>query len=237
MAATLSPLDLVHDHLREPKRCRDGYMAFCPAHADGMGQGRRSLHVWPRDDRAVQLHCFAGCETADVLAGLGLTWSDLFPDDGRSQDRPPAPHSARQAPAPDPPRRPTPTGPRRPVKYYQYGPDIRRVRYEPKSFGWEHRDDNGTWLPGRGNRPLPLYGQDRLPDDRSVEVYVTEGEKDADTLAAHGLIAVSPGSTTDPWRPEWTDVLADRPIIILGDNDAPGRKRADEIARLLMEVM
>ena len=57
---------------------RDGSArAQCPAHhSRGM-----SLLVSRRDDGA-GVHCFAGCETADVLASVGLSLRDLFDDNG-----------------------------------------------------------------------------------------------------------------------------------------------------------
>lgn len=51
----------------------------CPAHDDRTP----SLSIRRTADGRVLLHCFAGCRTDDVLAALGLTWADLFQDDGR----------------------------------------------------------------------------------------------------------------------------------------------------------
>jgi hypothetical protein len=50
------------------------WVALCPGHTDR----RPSLSVRELDDRRVLVHCFAGCETADVLAAVGLTLADLF---------------------------------------------------------------------------------------------------------------------------------------------------------------
>ena len=49
------------------------YKALCPAHDDKSP----TLSVTEKDDR-VLIHCFAGCETGDVLDALGLRMSDLF---------------------------------------------------------------------------------------------------------------------------------------------------------------
>lgn len=49
------------------------WMACCPAHQDRSP----SLAINEADDR-ILVHCFAGCETSDVIAALGLTVSDLF---------------------------------------------------------------------------------------------------------------------------------------------------------------
>jgi hypothetical protein len=48
----------------------------CPAHDDR----NPSLSVRQSDDR-VLVHCFAGCDTHDVLQAVGLDWGDAFVDD------------------------------------------------------------------------------------------------------------------------------------------------------------
>ncbi|WP_020561788.1 CHC2 zinc finger domain-containing protein [Methylosarcina fibrata] len=58
------------------KRTGQGrYIARCPAHADKSP----SLTVTEKDGR-VLFHCFAGCAPADVLAAVGLEFSDLYPE-------------------------------------------------------------------------------------------------------------------------------------------------------------
>ncbi|WP_367140414.1 MULTISPECIES: phage/plasmid primase, P4 family [Streptomyces] len=51
-----------------------GYLALCPGHADS----RPSLRIWRGDDHKVRLTCRAGCRTEDVIAAVGLHFSDLF---------------------------------------------------------------------------------------------------------------------------------------------------------------
>ncbi len=50
------------------------WIARCPAHRDD----RPSLSVARGRDGDCLLHCFAGCDTSDVLAALGLRWRDLL---------------------------------------------------------------------------------------------------------------------------------------------------------------
>ena len=52
------------------------YVACCPAHDDKSP----SLVIKDCDDGKVLIHCFAGCETADVLSTVGLTFADLMPE-------------------------------------------------------------------------------------------------------------------------------------------------------------
>jgi hypothetical protein len=51
------------------------FVAICPAHDDK----NPSLAVAEKDGKPL-LHCFAGCDPADVLAAVGLTFSDLYPE-------------------------------------------------------------------------------------------------------------------------------------------------------------
>ncbi|WP_020561590.1 CHC2 zinc finger domain-containing protein [Methylosarcina fibrata] len=51
------------------------YIARCPAHADKSP----SLTITEKGGK-ILFHCFAGCEPADVLAAIGLTFSDLYPE-------------------------------------------------------------------------------------------------------------------------------------------------------------
>jgi hypothetical protein len=52
------------------------YVSRCPAHDDRSP----SLAIKEGDDGRVLLHCFAGCETQDVLATIGLTFADIMPE-------------------------------------------------------------------------------------------------------------------------------------------------------------
>ena len=57
----------------------DRWLARCPAHEDKSP----SLAIRQTDDGRCLLHCFAGCETADIVAAIGLELSDLFPPTDR----------------------------------------------------------------------------------------------------------------------------------------------------------
>lgn len=72
----MSPTDRVLSRLVNVRRRQPGqYSACCPAHEDRAP----SLSVRETPDGTVLLHCFAGCEVADVLAALGIEPADLFP--------------------------------------------------------------------------------------------------------------------------------------------------------------
>ena len=59
-----------------------------------------------------------------------------------------------------------------------------------KSFTWSHKDSAGKWQKGRGGDGSVLYNLPAL--SQSPKAYLVEGEKDVETLKAHGLAAASP---------------------------------------------
>lgn len=61
---------------------QDTWAACCPAHEDKSP----SLTIRQAADGKLLLHCFTGCSTYDVLAAVGLTWGDLFPDENYKSD-------------------------------------------------------------------------------------------------------------------------------------------------------
>ena len=85
----MNPLDLLLSRLDGIKRTGQGkYVARCPAHGDK----HPSLAIKELDDGAVLVHCFAGCDTSEVVGAAGLELSDLFPPrnpDGRKPERRP----------------------------------------------------------------------------------------------------------------------------------------------------
>lgn len=69
-------------YLKKVKPSGNGrFMACCPAHEDKTP----SLAIQKLDDGRILLNCFAGCGAADVVAALGLSLTDLFPDGAINQ--------------------------------------------------------------------------------------------------------------------------------------------------------
>lgn len=62
--------------LKDVKQSGNGFMAKCPSHDDQEG----SLAISEGDDGRILLNCFAGCETKNVVAAMGLGMKDLFPN-------------------------------------------------------------------------------------------------------------------------------------------------------------
>jgi hypothetical protein len=70
------PLGLLLEHLKGVKKYGERYAAHCPAHLDMSP----SLSLSRGKDGRALVHCYAGCETRDVLTAVGLDMRDLFLD-------------------------------------------------------------------------------------------------------------------------------------------------------------
>lgn len=70
-------LDILLSRLDGVRRTGQGqWIAKCPAHADR----NASLSIRELDDGRILLNDFAGCATADVLAAVSLSFSNLYPE-------------------------------------------------------------------------------------------------------------------------------------------------------------
>jgi len=63
-----------------------------------------------------------------------------------------------------------------------------------------------------------------------------EGERDADNLARLGVAATTNPGGAGKWRPEYSEPLRDRDVVILPDNDEPGRKHAQQVEQRLKGI-
>ncbi len=180
-------------------------MARCPAHDDRTP----SLSLAERDGR-ILVKCHAGCEQAIVVAALKAR--GLWPDSARREHN-------------------------RIVAEYDYRDEsgtllYQVVRCEPKRFFQRRPDGYGGWTNKKGERQV-LY---RLREVLEAPiVFLVEGEKDAETLREYGFVATTnAGGAKAPWLPEFTEALKNREVILIPDNDPPGRDRVLNIGRALI---
>lgn len=79
------PAEILLSRLQKVRRTGKGrWMACCPAHQDRSA----SLSISELDDGRTLLHCFAECQTSDVLAAVGLTFVDLMPESISGEHKP-----------------------------------------------------------------------------------------------------------------------------------------------------
>lgn len=112
------------------------------------------------------------------------------------------------------------------------------VRYAaPKEFRQRRPDGNGGWIRNLKGVNRILY---RLPEllaaDPAQTVFLVEGEKDADNLAALGLVATTNPMGAGKWLKQYNASLKGRRVVILPDNDQAGREHAKKVAASVATV-
>lgn len=191
------------------------WTARCPAHDDT----RNSLSIGHGENGAVLVKCHAGCTVESIVDGLGLTMRDLF-NDSPSMNGPPKGQGRGDV-----------------IAEYDYCAEdgsalFQSVRLEPKGFFQRRPNGKGGWTNGLGDTRRVLY---RLPEVLKAiaaehTVYVVEGEKDADRLAAAGLCATTNPMGAGKWRPEYSESLRNAIVCIVPDHDDVGHQHAQDVA-------
>lgn len=220
-------LDDLLGRLQGVRPGRDGeYMALCPAHADD----NASLSVTEGEGKLL-LHCFAGCETEDIVKALGLEMRDLFADApkayGAKYDGPPPWEKSI-------------------VAVFDYTDESGKLLYQAvrhpekpngkKDFSLRRPGGAHSWTWSLGNVRRVLYCLPEVLEavQSGATVYIPEGEKDCDNLRALGLTATtnSVGASSN-WLPGYTESLTGANVVVLPDNDEPGRKHAEQVANAI----
>ncbi len=214
-----APMDHILEDLKDVKpKSGGGWMACCPVHHDR----KPSLSIDQEHNGTILLHCFAGCETEAIVAKLGLELSDLYPPTVRSITAQRFPKDLTPIPCI--------------VQTYDYCDEagvllFQVVRYEPKGFKQRRPAGNGSWAWNRNGVRSVLYNMhlltQALPDQ---PVFVVEGEKDADRLTELSFLATTCPGGAGRWRDAYSERLRGRDVVIIPDNDAAGRRHAEQVA-------
>lgn len=213
----MKPLETVLEGLQGVRENGAGLKALCPAHDDT----NPSLSVKEGDDGRVLLKCFAGCDAGAIVAAMGLDMAALFP---------PSPNGHRN-------------GHREVAETYDYRDSegqlvFQAVRYRPKGFSQRKPDGAGGWayrgIFEDGTRPV-LY---RLPEVLEAAregrpIWVVEGERDVHRLEREGLTATTNPMGAGKWRDDYGEALRGARVVVLPDNDRPGREHAGQVASSL----
>lgn len=208
------------------------WIAHCPcnqAHANG--DKNRSLTV-ALNGTKILLYCHTGCTLDDICGAIGIESKDLFTD---------APTKTKQ----------TIEERRRSfMKWYaeknglkfvtaysycygDYADGLMKIKYQDadgnKTFRWIHDDPTAR----SGFKLNHEECEHRLyvtGDLDAPEVFVVEGEKDADTLhsiTGKTVVSAENGAQKEgdgtKWLTIYTDQLAGKNVVVLHDNDAVGR--------------
>ncbi|HEX6814197.1 MAG TPA: AAA family ATPase, partial [Gemmatimonadaceae bacterium] len=191
-----------------------------------------SLSISEGHDGCALVTCHAGCSLDAIVSAAGLTKSDLFAPrlpngNGTLTVTPPQPTRDRPALATS----------------YDYtdasGALLFQVcRMIPKDFRQRRSDGAGNWIWNLGGLKPVLY---RLPDLIEAValgkiVHIPEGEKDVDRLVSLGLTATTNPMGAGKWRAEYAEPLTGADVVILPDNDEPGRRHAEHISLSLAGI-
>lgn len=184
---------------------RGEYTAWCPFHPDGSGKPPHNPNLRVSERGFICHACGQKGGLRKLAEHLGINAEARRPD---------------------------------PEKVYSYTDKQAKllfqvVRRPGKRFVQRRPDRNGGWIYDLKGVRRVLY---RLPEiiARPEEtVHAVEGEKDADRLAELGLLATTNPCGAGKWRPEYSEALRDRGVVILPDNDDPGRGHAETVAQAL----
>jgi hypothetical protein len=192
-----------------------GYRCLCPVHESDGKKHDPSCFFADGDTQSVVLTCRAGCAWHDILAAWGLTPADVMNGNG---------HCATSSP-----------------QTFDYADPSGRVVYRKvrgrkpdgrKTFRFEVPDGRGGWRSEAGvTKGLTRHVYRRHELAGQLEVFICEGEKDADRVRALGMVATTNDSGADQWTETHTAQLAGvADVWILEDHDDAGRKRCQAIA-------
>jgi putative DNA primase/helicase len=187
------------------RKSGSGWIARCPAHDDR----NPSLSLREADGK-ILVRCHAGCDQRAVVAALKSR--GLWPEKERRERG-----TIEDA-----------------YDYSDENGDLlyQIVRLKPKRFLQRYPNGRGGWVWKKFGRQV-LYRMREVVE--APIVFVVEGEKDVETLRSYGFVATTnAGGAEAPWLPEFTEALRGREVILIPDNDQPGRKRVVTIARALL---
>lgn len=215
---------------------------LCPSHGDK----KASLSI--KHDKAndkIVMFCHVGCETKDILQTVGLTFADLGTNCEKKESDPNivAVYQYKNA--------------NKEVIFEKVrfkDKKFSQRRYIDNSIIWgldygEYSETfEGSNMYSKKNRPNAkkkicfeqrpiLYNLPNLINaiSNNHNVYICEGEKDCDTLNRLGLVATTGSNGAGPgkWLEEYCSYFRGANVIILPDNDEPGKNYGAEIENKL----
>jgi 5S rRNA maturation endonuclease (ribonuclease M5) len=214
------------------------YRANCPVCDD------KKQHLYIKHDEhtgKILLDCKkGGCTPSAVASAARLKMSDLFTQNSTFGN---ADIAHRQSRTPSVAPKSAPKTPESPVvKWRNYNYDgVNGERLYQKNVAYRENGDKfaawkrfegGEWVKGLDGAKPPLFHQHNLKADK---IYIVEGEKDVRTMDGLGFAAVcSPHGSN--WSADYAPLFAGKEVVVITDNDDPGRRYGDEISESLQGV-
>ncbi|MGA2585466.1 MAG: AAA family ATPase [Candidatus Aminicenantales bacterium] len=125
------------------------------------------------------------------------------------------------------------------VKIYDYVDESGNLLYQcvrsnPKSFKYRRPNGNGGWIWDlKATRRVP-YRLDEIINAHFV--LIVEGEKDVDTVKEKlGWTATTNPHGAGNWKDEFSGYFKGKEVVIIPDNDEPGKKHAQKVAESLLK--
>jgi putative DNA primase/helicase len=244
----------IKSHFQIKQDHGDMCKAMCPSHQDK----EASLSIkYDRAKGKTILKCHAGCEIENIVSAAGIKISDLFDEKFKSDlknsdSNISAVYKYRDA-----------TGKvlfekvrfEKPKKHFTQ----RRIIDGATVWGldggvyFETYNNSNNWSKKQRENTNTREFEDckpviyNLPEvleaiKQGKEIYIVEGEKDADNLKRLGFTATCnfDGASASKQKPKWKEeynlYFKGAKVIIFNDNDDPGRTHANYIASQLNEI-
>lgn len=213
--------------LGRSSRSAGGFVAQCPAHNDR----NPSLSISETKEGKILVKCHAGCSNdavVDALKGKGL-WPEPERREKQKKDKPKKqltdvydyvdPETGEVVMQ---------------VCRYQW-PDPTNPKGYDKTFRQRRPNGQGGWDWSVPASKRILFNLPAVQASNKL-VCVVEGEKDVEGLAQIGVVATCNPGGAEKWQENYSAALAGRDVCILPDNDQPGERHAEIVAKSLYGV-
>ena len=246
----------IKSHFTVKQQNQNTCKAVCPAHSDK----EASLSIsYDSKDHKTLIYCHAGCDTRAVLGAVGLKISDLFDKEAiastkkNSMDikaiykyKDEAGNVLFEKIRYATPKRPKNFTQKRNIDGHTVWGLEAGTYYETYkgSNNWSKKERKEAVTKDFLETTPVLY---RLPElieavKNKQQVFIVEGEKDADNLVKLGFVATtnfdgaSRSKAKQKWRAEYNKYFKDADVVLIPDNDNPGRAHMDYIQKSLSDV-
>lgn len=208
-------------HFQIVRRYGDSAQCRCSSHPDKQA----SLTI-SKGRKCTLFRCHAGCSLENILTAAGLEKKDTFYESESWETDWKRYIENREH--------------RKIEAVYNYVSSVTgayaftKIRLAEKKMLYGILENNrfSYGLKGQPRKQLKaIYGSleaIRKAIRESEPVFIAEGEKDIDTLKRQGYMAFTYGGVND-WQSDFAEILRDADVIILADNDAPGKAVAQRI--------
>jgi len=207
------------------------FQCKCPVHDDK----KPSLNIKQAEDGKLLFCCYAGCKTEDIIKALDITWKDAF----KEKEEEFFPYYEKAIVNFKTYTKEEIQG----IAKYIYtdatgNPVMMAVRTAKKDFFQYSYAGDGKWKSGLNGRPPVLYN---LPEvinavKNNIPVFIVEGEKDVETLRSLNLVGTTNPMGAGKWKPDYNCYFKDAKVILLPDNDRPGREHMGKVMENLKGI-